>query len=519
MTHVLIVDDEALERQAMKKIISMSIPGVNRIGEASNGNESVYYVKTDAPDLVLMDIKMPGMDGLEAIQTIKKIQPQTRFIMVSAFNTFEYAQQAIREGVKDYLVKPSKKEEIIQTISRVLQEIEVEQAKQKEEEQIQNNYYRAMNQLQTDWVASLLLNHINRESFYLESFSVGDYQSFLALVLQIQSEDVKVSPSTFYEEIAALIQSVSLAAVGPLMNDQLPVLLPFNEEEGESSIQSRATGVARQLLKQIEKQKPEWNCRIGLGSPVKDVHQFSQSYQNAVLALEETNSNVKYMYYHPSILKNRSESKLDEEENILIEMIRSGKVETFDQVFYSYFKELTVFFKQSLVKMMKHLEELRILINRYLKDWKSDLWVPEHAFRAETLVQLRERARSGLIILVQQIHEWHDNQENGMIYKAKDWIDQHFCEAVTLDDAAATVQLSSYYFSKLFKENFGQTFIDYLTQRRIELAKSLLVRTEKTFKEICYEVGYHDPNYFSRVFKKITSTTPSDYRKTNKLGT
>lgn len=518
MTHILIVDDEGLERQAMKKILTAAFPSIHKLGEANSGGEAVSYVEKHSPDLVLMDIKMPGMDGLKAIQEIKTFNDQTRFIMVSAFDTFEYAQKAIREGVKDYLVKPSKKQEIIQTISRVLEEMEKEKAKQEAEDVIHANYHRAINQLQSDWVASLLLNHMNRESFYIDSFSVGDYQHFLALVLHIlpadEQEDISIAVQTkAYEEIEGFIRSTCLAAVGPLMSYQIPVLLPFNEEENAASIQSRATAIARRLLKEVEKVNPEWQFRIGIGPPVEDVHQFAGSYQKALLALEETSENVRYIYYHPSILTKRTENKLDEYERLILEVVRTGNIKAFERLFYAYFKELTASFNQSLTRMSQHLDELRILLNRYLKEWQSDFLLPEQTLYAETIVQLREHARSRLLTLVQHIHSWQSEQAKGVIFKAKDWIDTHFCEEVTLDEVAAKVQLSPYYFSKLFKENFGQTFIDYLTQKRIDHSKRLLVSSEKTFKEICFEVGYHDPNYFSRVFKKITGQTPSEFRK------
>jgi two-component system, response regulator YesN len=97
--------------------------------------------------------------------------------------------------------------------------------------------------------------------------------------------------------------------------------------------------------------------------------------------------------------------------------------------------------------------------------------------------------------------------------KAKEYIDEHFAEAITLEEAAEHVGLSPYYFSKLFKDRFGITFIDYITEIRIKRAKELMENPDVSVKEVCYTVGYKDPNYFSRVFKKYTGLTPSEYRK------
>lgn len=108
--------------------------------------------------------------------------------------------------------------------------------------------------------------------------------------------------------------------------------------------------------------------------------------------------------------------------------------------------------------------------------------------------------------------KWNDDRTHSLLREAEEYIDHHFQEPITLEDTAAQFDLSPYYFSKLFKETNGVTFIAYLTEVRIHRAKELLESTRLSQKEICFEVGYHDPNYFSRVFKKNTAYSPSEYR-------
>ena len=135
--HFLIVDDEPIERLAMEKIIKSHIQNVDICHEASNGREAVEYVKQHDPDIIFMDIQMPGMDGIEAVRQIKLAEPGATIIMVSAYDTFQYAQQVMREGVKEYLLKPSKKKDIIETIDRVLTQITKERKSLEEQKTIQ----------------------------------------------------------------------------------------------------------------------------------------------------------------------------------------------------------------------------------------------------------------------------------------------------------------------------------------------------------------------------------------------
>lgn len=517
MTHILIVDDEGLEQEAMQKLIMKAFPKVQVIGKAGNGREAIQYVLKSSPDLILMDIKMPGIDGLEAIKEIKKINDRIRFIMVTAFNTFAYAQKAIREGVKDYLVKPSKKEEIIQTLSKVLHEIEDEKDEKEANNLVKAKYNRALDHIQSDWVANLLFNYIHHESIILESFSFDRFQYFSALALQLNIQNHNQwsidQQTTLYKELESLIKSVSSGIVGPMMSFQIPVLLAFNEDKEKKSIHAKATTVARKLLKKIAKNYPELDCRIGIGEYISNIHHFSESYHKANLALEETTSKVKFLYYHPSIVRDSVETQLDEAEKNMIDAIRYGNIETFEDIYLRFFKELTLFYNQDLIKIIHHLDELRIVLNRFLKEWKIEFILPELTFQADSLIQLREQAKSRLLTSIHQIYTWQTENIQGVMYKAREWIDTHFTEDISLDEVAAYVQLSPYYFSKLFKERMDGTFIDYLTQKRIERAKSLLTKTKLSLKEICFNVGYRDPNYFSRVFKKITGKTPSTYRK------
>jgi two-component system response regulator YesN len=268
---IIIVDDEALERKGLSKMILEEMPEISIVGDARNGRVAMELADQLAPDVMMMDIKMPGIDGVQAVKEIRKKHKKIKFIMVSAFNTFEYAKEVMQQGVKEYILKPSRKEDVIAALRRVQAEVQEERAEQMEQLRLRKKYQKALSLINSEW--------------------------------------------------------------------------------------------------------PEKNREL--------------------------------------LDRNRSSD-------------------------YSHIKI--------------------------------------------------------------------------MMEKAVDYIEQNFKEAITLEKTAEYVNLTPFYFSKIFKERMGVTFIDYLTELRINYAKEEMKSPEKSLKEICFDAGYKDPNYFSRVFKKITGDTPTEYR-------
>ena len=527
MLKILIVDDEVLERKALTKIINSSGKDVMVIGEAPNGRKAIEMAVEHRPDIIFMDIKMPGIDGVQAVKEIKKLDARIRFIMVSAFNTFEYAKEVMQQGVKEYLLKPSSKEDILAAVERVSGEI-LEERKQKEEQQsLRENLDRAVSIAQKEWVTSLLMNQVQDMTFDewgqllgVEIIS-GHVKLFSFQPLrgtELSATERQSLFSWFKANVTSLVKKYQVM-IGPITDGQVPVLFLYKKTTEKLHFRSNAQSFIEKLLTLFNQEQFNCDLRIGVGYPYNHANELNKSYHEAVVALGQLVNlpNRKYLFCEkqgPSLLAEApSTSAILEIEKKLLDAVRKGDVNQVLFTFETFVTKLKDNPHVKAPKVKKSFDELFILISRMLHDLGISDERPQIPNESEDIQVMMEKGKSHLVAIVQQVQVWRNNHAKGMLHKAKEYIEHHYDDSITLELVAEYVELSPFYLSKLFKDRFGMTFIDYVTEVRINHAKKEMMDPGRSLKEICYTVGYKDPNYFSRVFKKITGLSPTEYRK------
>ncbi|SES72657.1 two-component system, response regulator YesN [Salinibacillus kushneri] len=464
----IIVEDEYLERKAMRKFLEESFTDLT-VEEAPNGRIAIEQAREFHPDFMIVDIRMPGIDGLEAIKTIQQQAPQMKFIIASAYDSFEYAKKAMKLGVKEYILKPSKKEETIKAISRIQTEIQQEkQTEQREERLAKEHFLLKIMQYEIDET----LRRLKREHF-------SDVKSGCFFVLEpIDDEN--------WERVHAYVEQRNKDhIIIHKQNDQLTMLLLSVEHLQKSDMLS----LARTLHLLLEA-----DVYIGIGFPYSQLKDFSTSYYEAVKASKQllSSKQVGYGYYREKQGHNKAAINTDQ----FLSDLQMGNVQEAKAAIKQLLSILNPQETQELYFKVKHkleamgidMTDIHLTDDKDEKEWKKFV---EYC-----------------CLEIQQLH-----QSYRYIERAKEYIEEHYQNPISLEEVAQHVELSSNYFSNMFKEETGQTFVDYMTDIRLERAKQLLKENAFSLKEISFKVGYKDPNYFSRVFKKHEHLSPKQFQK------
>ncbi|WP_127499224.1 response regulator [Paenibacillus glycanilyticus] len=507
MYKLLIVDDEQIEREGLKAILQHGLPDII-IEQAKNGNIAVQLAEEFRPDLILMDVKMPGINGLEAVELISANQPSIKFIMVTAYDTFDYARKAIKLGVKDYLLKPSKASEIVTTVQRVLHLIEEERKTVETTELQRTALQRVMPIIETDIVTQLLFDHVHEvhldELVGLLGVHTANEKYAMTVLLPPGAESCYIS-------IKEKVRKMGSGWVGAMYGRQIPIIV---FPEADRSYRSQAVTMARELLA-VAKADGNDGWFVGIGGVYESLDQIRQSYQEALMASIDPSLPVKYRFYEdtPVLGVTRDGYPVKQLEQQLFDRIRLGQWEQVRN-------DLTDFVRRyenegaNLVHAQQRVLELLWIASRVLLEMGVEIDTPMFSYQAQDYRQLRTESELLLERMRQSYTEHHERIEPDAIQQIKQYIADHSHEDISLEAIGRMVGLSPFYISKMFKDQLGINYIDFLTECRIKKAIKLMADPERSLKEITYMVGYHDPNYFSKVFKKMCEVSPTEYRKT-----
>lgn len=469
---ILIAEDELLERKAMKKFIQENFNDMTVVGEAVNGRQAIELAGELQPNIIFMDIKMPGINGLEAIEQIHATQPNIKFILVSAYDTFEYAKQAMKFGIKDYLLKPAKNEEIVRTLFRVREEILYE-------EKIAEEIKQSEQLLKEKLIRKLMKHPIDDETLQLASQAFSDVKSGYFLVC-----DAGVP--------------IVLSKIEDTLADDPDQHFILHEVNGVAiiliiSLQTREKSDQLLLARKLHLHLGE-NVFIGIGLLCDELSKLPTSYREAYEASMQLKE-ARQSKYGFATKSNQSHSN----DQVIHHIFRSIEKGNFEEALMN-FKE----YEDLLSTMAK--EKLYILIQSLFGN--RNIEVPIYSISS---LLTNKDWYTYLEVCCMKIQEYYQSKQS--MQKAKEYIIKHYSNEVTLEDVAILVNLSPNYFSNLFKEEFGETFIELLTRTRMERARELIEKNAHSLKEISFLVGYKDPNYFSRVFKRFYDCSPRAYQR------
>lgn len=514
---LLICEDESLEREVISIIISRARLPLEIVGEAENGLEAVRKARETKPDIILMDIKMPGLDGLSAAAQIREKDGKCKIIIITAYDEFDYAQEALRLGAVDYLLKPVRPEELVTVMQKVINALDKEKEKANKEQELRESIKKAAKFLRAGFFSGLLLGAFENEKVIEVQAEILGLKQIPRGILVIEPDvDVSDTTSEFDRyEVYRVVEQV----MSPYENS---IVLLLGEDIVVGTDLQRDLKELGENLRCAVEETLECTVTIGIGkiSSGGDLpHLFKEAQLAARLGKFFLGGNRVVVLDEMEDLLHHHGGYDFEKEQKLLEQVRLGQRAEAAKTLEELLQEMLSFGYNSITLCQMRLAEILVLVWRAAKQagyiGKNDFHLQysylQRLGRCQTPAELRQWCKNLLEDILVSQDKGHTPK--ALIRQIIKYIHDNYAKELSLQDIARQIYLSPDYFSRLFKKEVGCTYAEYLTKVRVETAKSLLSNPGLSIAEVARKVGYHDPNYFSRVFRKVVGVSPSDYRQ------
>lgn len=507
--NIYIAEDDKIVRRGLREIVSALDPGYAIVGEASNGRIALEEIPALGVDLVITDIKMPAVDGIELIRRLKGILPSVKIIVLSGFNEFDYVRESLRTGAVDYLLKPIDPLKLGALLAEMEEAIRLE----KEKEQALHTHQQLIRHL-SFLKEEYLLQHLSKPDANprlmlpfmndLLALRIDQYLMILVSAEQADGDEADVRSiqaqleGSFQEEINCLVTS-------HVLNAREVLFLVLGSAISASSLLQLCIV---KLYKGVSDGELS-SATFGLSRVYGNFEQFRQAFQEASVSL----SQKYYWKDEPIICYTPAFERADTDTDplrspklqSLVNLVKVGNAAKARTEFEEKLTQLEalkltpVKLKDSLIRLMQALVDGEPDAETMSRIQNSDSYEETKAY----LLDRFDRLLGGLE---------GKSDKNRAIEIAKAHIAKNYFMDLTLKTLADLVYLNPNYFSELFKSSTGKNFVDYLTETRIEAAKKLLADAELKIYQVASLVGYQETVSLNRAFKKVTGITPGEYR-------
>ncbi|WP_054955703.1 response regulator [Paenibacillus dakarensis] len=515
---VILVDDEPVILRSLKVAIPWEELSLCIAGEARNGEGALALVNETRPHIIISDIRMPGIDGITLMKEVMNEHPQLLFIFISGYGEFEYAREALREGAFDYLLKPIDHDELTETVKRATTVLQKQDDNDKLLHSIQVLSMLARERMFTEIIegSRSSLQHMQ----WLEQSELD--QGYYMAVLQLD-QYMKLGGQWGMEEKRLWLFAIrNILEEWSVLNGGLTVF-PFRSGEWvllfPASMKEKQEHLGREVIRLI-KDNTKLSASIGFSMSAAGMDRLAELYESAVEALyQRFYAGPEGVYFATTSADTREAKYPKVLETAMLESVRTlnlGKTQELWDQLKDYF-ECHNLSRDNTERM---LSQLMVVLYRQFEHWG----VLQEGDMEQTLqgIQASSTLQDMMIVLKTSLSRWmkecsqgHQPKEHAdtIIGKTKAYISGHYQQDLSIEAAAEAAGLSISHFCTLFKQVTGYTFLEYLTEYRIEKAKSILKNTSVKVYQIAPLVGYQDPRYFTQVFKKITGRTPTEYRE------
>lgn len=541
MLKIFLAEDEVIVRETIKRMIPWENLGFELVGEAADGEMALPLLLRQKPDLLITDIKMPFMDGLTLAKVAKKEIPGLKVVILSGYDDFNYAKQAINIGVEDYLLKPITKNALIERLTEIRSRYEHEKTQKEYYEKFHREMQAYEKNSSRDFFEALVSGSMDMMEIYRRSEKLGldivaeaynvliftmnceeDFSGQREGYSEWEAESLKLLEEFFSENTSAMLFRCNIFSYGVLIKGQ--------KETIEENTRSCVSEIQRILDR--KEQKRQWF--VAAGEPVERLSQIQKSYYSASRAFSQRYLYDENILYYDEMASMEKKNVTEDDSTylqkvdvnalnpaILQKFLSNGLLEETENFVKDYFYAIGQEPLESLVFRNYVTLNVRFSVMSFLKEIGCDTRTLEQEDTEDVLSESSKSLENAIAYaekIISQAIALRDqnsgNKNRSILKTAVDFIDSHYMEEdMSLNKAANAANVSANHFSALFSQNMGQTFIEYLTNLRMNKAKEYLRCTSMRSSEIAGEIGYKDAHYFSYLFKKTQGMTPSDYRK------
>ena len=541
MLKIFLAEDEVIVRETIKRMIPWEDLGFELVGEAADGEMALPLLLRQKPDLLITDIKMPFMDGLTLAKVAKKEIPGLKVVILSGYDDFNYAKQAINIGVEDYLLKPITKNALIERLTEIRSRYEHEKTQKEYYEKFHREMQAYEKNSSRDFFEALVSGSMDMMEIYRRSEKLGldivaeaynvliftmnceeDFSGQREGYSEWEAESLELLEEFFSENTSAMLFRCNIFSYGVLIKGQ--------KETIEENTRSCVSEIQRILDR--KEQKRQWF--VAAGEPVERLSQIQKSYYSASRAFSQRYLYDENILYYDEMASMEKKNVTEDDSTylqkvdvnalnpvILQKFLSNGLLEETENFVKDYFYAIGQEPLESLVFRNYVTLNVRFSVMSFLKEIGCDTRTLEQEDTEDVLSESSKSLENAIAYaekIISQAIALRDqnsgNKNRSILKTAVDFIDSHYMEEdMSLNKAANAANVSANHFSALFSQNMGQTFIEYLTNLRMNKAKEYLRCTGMRSSEIAGEIGYKDAHYFSYLFKKTQGMTPSDYRK------
>ena len=548
MYKLLVVDDEPTVRYGLRNYMNWEKYGIKFSAEADDGDTALEAVEQFMPDIVLTDVRMPNMDGITLSKEIRRRYPHMKIVFISGHDDAEYMKSAMKVSAVDYIFKPVNLQELCLVIERVVADLNAESTERRMMQDMQVKLKESMPLLREKFLMSLISDKVSqperiRERMDFLGLQIPRAVSFWVVVISVDNlADIRETRSEQdWQLLCYAVQNVCQELADQYLNgfifeyrgefvgilyadtDKVSVA-EHNHGMSEIDTSEERLFLLASDIRENLKLLLKIGVTIGIGERVSDLTGLSQSYVQASEAVARKWYLGKNRIITMDSLESSNESYYTfdyAQSSEFVSILKGADASQLHASLGDLFAKLSLnrrdglkYCRNAAMQMMLMAKQLLLELNLQVNELEDEeaLHV-ERLFKLETADELRHFLESKLVYVCHKINERRSGRANNLVGRVHAIIERRYSDnALTVSEIGKEVYLTDTYVSLLFKQETGKTVNEYLTHYRIERAKELLKDPSQKLYDICFAVGYADPSYFSKLFKKATGLTPSAYR-------